>query len=138
MGICTLQGGMAVCFVGETVVGGGGGGGENLPAFFWVDFSFRKNYFFMYRFFGDFYFFDPKKHRIFLKKFWGHCLTPTGDLLNVTCRPRDMADMSKRSKRGQKTKLSKSRFIIQRLARTEATAKILGPSDQKWVQESPK
>ena len=49
-----------------------------------------------------------------------------------------LCGMSKRSKRGQKSKLSKSRFIFQRLARTEATAKILGPWDQKWVQESPK
>ena len=85
-----------------------------------------------------FIFFDPKKLRNFFKKFWGHGLAPTGNLSNVTCCPRDMADMIKRSKRGQKSKLSKSRFIFQRLARTEATAKILGPWDQKWVQESPK
>ena len=61
----------------------------------------------MYRFYGDFIFF-------------------MGNLSNVTCRPRDTRDMKKRSKRGQKSKLSKSRFIFQRLARTEATAKILG------------
>ena len=61
-----------------------------------------------------------------------------GNLSNITCRPRDMADISKRSKRGQKSKLSKSHFIFQRLARTEATARILGHWDQKWVQEWPK
>ena len=85
-----------------------------------------------------FIFFDPKKLRNFLKNFWGHGLAPTGNLSNVTCRPRDMRDMKKRSKRGQKSKFSKSRFIFQRLARTEATARILGPWDQKWVQEWPK
>ena len=79
-----------------------------------------------------FIFFDPKKKS--KKKngnfFFG--LGPTGDLSNVTCRPRDM---NKRSKRGQKSKFSKKRFIFQKLARTEATARILGHWDQKWVQE---
>ena len=92
----------------------------------------------MYSFFGDFYFFDPKKFRSFWKFFGGPGLGPTGDLSNVTCRPRDTADMNKRSKRGQKSKFSKKRFIFQKLARTEVTAKIFGPWEQKWVQESTK
>ena len=75
-----------------------------------------------------FIFFDPKKLRNFFKKFWGHGLGPTGDLLNVTC-PRDTRDMNKRSKRGKKSKFSKERFIFQKLARTEATAKNLGRWD---------
>ena len=73
-----------------------------------------------------FIFFDPKKLRNFFKKFWGHGLAPTGNLSNVTCRPRDTRDMNKRSKRGQKSKFSKTRYIFLRFARTEATAKILG------------
>ena len=79
-----------------------------------------------------FIFFDPKKRRNFFKNFGGHGLTPTGDLSNVTCRPRDT------KKRVKNQKFSKKCFIFQRLARTEATAKILGPWDQKWVQECPK
>ena len=95
-----------------------------MPAFFWIDFSFRKNNFLYIGF--DFYFFDPKKLRNFFCKFWGHGLAPTGNLSNVTCRPRDTRDMNKRSKRGQKSKFSKTRYIFLRFARTEATAKILG------------
>ena len=53
-------------------------------------------------------------------------MAPTGNLSNVTCRPRDTRDMNKRSKRGQKSKFSKTRYIFLRFARTEATAKILG------------
>ena len=111
---------------------------KNCPQIFWIDFSLRKNNFLCIVSSVTFIFFDPKKFRNFWKFLGGPGLGPTGDLSNVTCRPRDTADMSKRSKRGQKSKLSKSRFIFQRLARTEATAKILGPWDQKWVQESPK
>ena len=68
----------------------------------------------------------PKPGRLFKKKILGHGLPPTGNLSNVTCRPRDMRDMNKRSKRGQKSKFSKTRYIFLRFARTEATAKILG------------
>ena len=49
-----------------------------------------------------------------------------GNLSNVTCRPRDIRNMNKRSKRGQKSKFSKTRYIFLRFARTEARAKILG------------
>ena len=83
-----------------------------------------------------FIFFDPKKLK--KKKFRGHGLAPTGNLSNVTCRPRDTRDIKKRSKRGQKSKFSKERYIFQKLARTEATAKILGPWDEKCVLEWPK
>ena len=80
----------------------------------------------MYRFYGDIYFFRSKKLRNFLKKFWGHGLAPTGNLSNVTCRPRDL---NKGSKRGKKSNFSKERFKFQKLARTEATAKNLGRWD---------
>ena len=90
-----------------------------------IVFSFLKNNFFIYRFYGDFYFFRSKKIKK-KKYFRGHGLAPTGNLSNVTCRPRDTRDIKKRSKRGQKSKFSKERYIFQKLARTEATAKILG------------
>ena len=53
-------------------------------------------------------FFDPKKLGNFFKKFGGHSLAPTGNLSNVTCRPRDTRDMNKRSK----IKIFKKTFYI--------------------------
>ena len=72
-----------------------------------------------------FIFFDPKKLK--KKKISEPRFGRYGQFVERNLSsPRHARHKKKHSKRGQKSKFSKERYIFQKLARTEATAKILG------------